>query len=163
MLPRHARCVLSRLSCNGHSFLLSSYLSRIGRIENPSCGSCRHPSQDISRLILHCPATDSSRRSLFGDPLSLYNLWSRSWRVVQLLAPHGFSPCSILRKGSGSNNNREAFASQQPTDFGIKQRSHMLRSHFFGQKLEEPVIFCLQTNEINHFNRNVHNFHQMWR
>ena len=37
VLPRHARCVLSHLRCNGHSFLLGSYLSRIGRIENPSC------------------------------------------------------------------------------------------------------------------------------
>ena len=37
VLPRHARCVLSRLRCNRHSLLLSSYLSRIGRIENPSC------------------------------------------------------------------------------------------------------------------------------
>ena len=32
VLPRHARCVLSRLRCNGHSLLLSSYLSRIGRM-----------------------------------------------------------------------------------------------------------------------------------
>ena len=31
VLPRHARCVLSRLRCNGHSLLLSSYFSRIGR------------------------------------------------------------------------------------------------------------------------------------
>ena len=36
VLLRHARCVLSRLRCNGHSLLLSSYLSRIGRIENSS-------------------------------------------------------------------------------------------------------------------------------
>ena len=36
VLPRHACCVLSRLHCNGHSLLLGSYLSRIGRIENPS-------------------------------------------------------------------------------------------------------------------------------
>ena len=36
VLPRHAYCVLSRLRCNGHSLLLGSYLSRIGRIENPS-------------------------------------------------------------------------------------------------------------------------------
>ena len=34
--PRHARCVLSRLCCNGHSLLLGSYLSRIVRIENPA-------------------------------------------------------------------------------------------------------------------------------
>ena len=59
VLPRHARCVLSRLRCNKHSLLLSSYLSRIGRIENPSCSACGHPSQDTSHLILHCPATDS--------------------------------------------------------------------------------------------------------
>ena len=76
-LPRHARCVLSRLRCNGRSLLLSSYLSRNGRIENPSCSACGHPSQDTSRLILHCPATDSLRHSLFGDSLPLYDLWSR--------------------------------------------------------------------------------------
>ena len=69
MLPRHARCVFSRLCCNGHSLLLSSYLSRIGRIENPSCSACGHPSQDTSDLILHCPATDSLRSSRFGDSL----------------------------------------------------------------------------------------------
>ena len=74
VLPRHARCVLSRLRCNGHSLLLSSHLSRIGRIENPSCSVCGHPSQDTTHLILHCPATDSLRRSLFGDSLSLNDL-----------------------------------------------------------------------------------------
>ena len=52
VLPRHARCVLSRLRCNGHSFLLGSYLSRIGIIENPSCSACGHSSQDTSHLIL---------------------------------------------------------------------------------------------------------------
>ena len=76
VLPRHARCVLSRLRCNGHSFLLGSYLSRIGRIENPFCSACGRSSKDISHLILHCPATDSLRRSLFGDSLSLYDLLS---------------------------------------------------------------------------------------
>ena len=74
VLPRHARSVLSRLRCNGHSLLLGSYLSRI---ENPSCSACGHSSQDTSHLILHCPATDSLRRSLFGESLSLYDLWSR--------------------------------------------------------------------------------------
>ena len=69
--PRHAHCVLSCLRCNGHSLLLSSYLSRISRIKNPSCSACVCPSQNISHLILHCPATDSLRRSLFGDSLSL--------------------------------------------------------------------------------------------
>ena len=64
VLPRHARCVFSRLRCNPHSLLLGSYLSRIGRIENPFCSACGHLSLDTSHLILHCPATDSLRRSL---------------------------------------------------------------------------------------------------
>ena len=74
VLPRHARCVLSCLRCNGHSLLLGSYLSRIGRIENSSCSVCGHSSQDTSHLILHCPTTGSLGRSHFGDSLSLYDL-----------------------------------------------------------------------------------------
>ena len=101
VLPRHARCVLSRLRCNGHSLLLSSYLSRIGRIENPSCSACGHSSQDTFHLILHCPATDSLRRSLFGDSLSLYDLWSRPWGVARLLGLHGLPPCLHPSEGVG--------------------------------------------------------------
>ena len=101
VLPRHARCVLSRLRCNGHSLLLGSYLSRIGRIENSSCSACGHPSQDISHLVLHCPATDSLRRSLFGDSLSLYDLWSRPWGVARLLGLHGLPPFPHLSEGVG--------------------------------------------------------------
>ena len=93
VLPRDVRCVLSRLRCNGLSLLLGSYLSRIGRIENPSCSTCGHSSQDISHLIVHCPATDSLRRSLFGDSLSLYDLWFRPWGVARLLGLHGLPPC----------------------------------------------------------------------
>ena len=78
VLPRHARCALSRICCNGDSFLLSSYLTRIGRIENPSCSACGHPSIDTSHLILYCPATNALRHLVFGDSLSLYELWSRS-------------------------------------------------------------------------------------
>ena len=101
VLPRHARCVLSRLRCNGHSLHLGSCLSRIGRIENSSCSACGHPSQDISHLILHCPATDSLRRSLFGDSLSLYDLWSRPWGVARLLGLHGLPPCPHPSEGVG--------------------------------------------------------------
>ena len=99
VLPRHARCVLSRLRCNGHSLLLGSYLSRIGKIDNPSCSACRHSSQDISHLILHCPATDSLRRSLFDKSLSLYDLWSRPWRVARFLGLHGLPPCPYSSEG----------------------------------------------------------------
>ena len=101
VLSRHARCVLSRLLCNGHSLLLSSYIFRIGRIENPSWSACGHSSQDTSHLILHCPALDSLRRSLFGDSLSLYDLWSRPWGVAQLLGLHGHPPCPHPSEGVG--------------------------------------------------------------
>ena len=100
-LPRHACCVLSRLCCNGHSLFLGSYLSRIGRIENSSCSACVHSSQDISHLVLHCPATDSLRCSLFGDSLSLYDLWSRPWGVAWLLGLHGLLPCPHPSEGVG--------------------------------------------------------------
>ena len=101
VLLRHARCVLSHLRCNGHSLLLSSYLSRIGRIENLLCSACGHPSQDTFHLILHCPATDSLCRSLFGDSLSLCDLWSRPWRVARLLGLHGQPPCRHPSEGVG--------------------------------------------------------------
>ena len=98
----HAHCVLSRLCCNGHSLLLNSYLSRIGRIENPSCSAYGHSSQNTSHLILHCPATDSLRRSLFGNSLSLYELWSRPWRIAWLLLGlHGLPSCHHPLEGVG--------------------------------------------------------------
>ena len=91
-LFRYVRCVLSRLCCNGHSLLLSSYLSKIGRIENPSCSACGHSSQDTTHLILHCPATDS---------LFLYDLWSRPWRVAWLLGLHSLPSCPHPWEGVG--------------------------------------------------------------
>ena len=101
VLPRHARCVLSCFRCNGHSLLLGSYLSRIGRIENSSHSACGHSSQGTSHLILHCPTTDSLRRSLFGDSLSLFDLWSTPWGVSRLLGLHGLPPCSHPSEGVG--------------------------------------------------------------
>ena len=101
VLPPHARCVLSRLHCNGHSLLLSCCRFGIGRIENSSWRACGHSSQDTSHLILHSPTMDSLRRSLFGDSLSLYNRWSRPWGVARLLGLHGLSPCPHPSEGVG--------------------------------------------------------------
>ena len=102
VLPRHARCVLSRLRCNGHSLLLGSYLSRIGRIENSSCSACVHSSQDISHLILHCPATDSLRRSLFGDSLSFMTSGPDPGELPGFWGSMVFRHAPIPRKGSGN-------------------------------------------------------------
>ena len=93
VLPHHACCVLSRLCCNEHSLLLGSYLSRIGRIENPPCSAYGHSPQDTSHLVLHCPATDSLHCSFFGNSLFLRDLWSIPWGVAWLLGLHGFPPC----------------------------------------------------------------------
>ena len=100
VLKRHARCVLSRLRCNGHSLLLSSYLSRIGRIENLSYSAFGHPSRDTSHLILPCPAMDSlaifSFSTTFGAvPVELPSFWD----------PMVFRHAPIPQKMSGNNNN----------------------------------------------------------
>ena len=77
VLPCHPCYVLSRLRCYKRSPLLNLYLSRIDGIENTLCSACGQPTHNISHLILHCPATNSLRCLLFGDFLSLYDLWAR--------------------------------------------------------------------------------------
>ena len=99
VLPRHAHCVLCCLRCSGHSLLLGSYLSRIGRIENSSCNACRQSFLDTSHLILHCPTMGSLYRSLFGDSLSLCDLWSRPWGVARFLGLHGLPSCPHSSEG----------------------------------------------------------------
>ena len=101
VLPRHARCVLSRLRCNGHSLLLGSYLSWIGRIENPSCSACGH-------LSSHCAL---SSYGLFA----LLTLWQLSVSLRPLIQTLGSCPASgapwssavppSLGRGRVTNNN----------------------------------------------------------
>ena len=100
MLSRHVRCVLSRLRCNGHSLLLSSYLSRIGRIENFSCSACGHSSPNISHLILHCLCTDSLRGSPFWRlSVSLQSL-AQALGSCTVLGINGLPPCPpFLKRG----------------------------------------------------------------
>ena len=83
--------VLSRLRCNGHSLLLSSYFSSIGRIENPSCSACEHPCQDTSHSAVQL-------RTLWRLSVSLR---SRPWRVSRLLGLHGLPPCPHSLEGFG--------------------------------------------------------------
>ena len=96
------RCALSRLRCNGHSLLLSSYFPRIDRFENSSCSACGLLIQDTSHLILYCPATDSLHRLLFVStafgpgPGELPGFWS------SMITCHAALP----RKGSCNNKEK---------------------------------------------------------
>ena len=85
LLSRPVRCGLSRLRCHGHSLLVSSYLHRISRKENSACSACGHPLQDLNHLLLDCPASEPSRKSIFNSSLSILELWSRPWGVARLL------------------------------------------------------------------------------
>ena len=103
VLPRHTRCVLSRLRCNGHSLLLSSYLSMIGRIENPSCSACGHFSSHcaLSSYGLFAPHTlwrlCASLRPLVQGPGELPGFWDS---MVFRHAP-------ILWKGLGNQQQKQ--------------------------------------------------------
>ena len=113
VLPCHACCVLSRLRCNGHSLLLGFYLSRIGRIKNPSCSACGHSFQDISfctiQLRTLCAAHSLATLCLFTtsgpDPGELPGFWGS---MVFCHAP-------IPRKGS-DNQQQHATAAYIPTN-----------------------------------------------
>ena len=101
VLSRHARCVLSRLRSNGHSFLLGSISLGLAESRILPAAPVDNSSQDISHLILHCAVTDSLRHSLFGSSLSLCDLWSRSWGVARLLGLHGLPPYPHASEGVG--------------------------------------------------------------
>ena len=112
VLPRHARCVLFRLRCNGHSLLLGSYLSRIGRIENPSCRACGHLSKGHRSSY-----SALSSYGLFA-PLSLWQLSVPLRPLVQTLGscPASGAPwCSAMPPSLGrgcitnNNNNRISY------------------------------------------------------
>ena len=100
MLPRHARCVLSRLRCNGHILFLG-YLSRIGRIQNPSCSACGHFSSHSAL----------SSYGLFA-PLTLWRLSVPLRPLAQTLgscpasgAPWSSAMPPSLERGRVTNNN----------------------------------------------------------
>ena len=102
VLSRHAHCVLSRLRCNGHSLLLGSYLSRIGRIENSCCSACGH-------LSYHSAL---SSYQLFA-PLTLWRLSVSLRPLVQALescpasgAPWSSAMPPSLGRGRVINNTR---------------------------------------------------------
>ena len=107
VLPRHARCVLSRLRCNEHRLLLSSSLFRIGSIENPSCSARGHLSSHSAL----------SSYELFA-PLTLWQLSILLRPLAQTLescqtsgAPWSPAMPPSLVRGRVTNNNRSCVAS----------------------------------------------------
>ena len=84
VLPNHARYV---------SLLLNSCLSGIETIEIPSCSDSSH----LTHLILHCPANDTLRRSLYGDSFSLIDVWSRPWGSSPTLGAPWPHPSEAVR------------------------------------------------------------------
>ena len=144
VLPRHARCVLSRLRCNGHSLLLGSCLFRIGRIENPSCSACGHSSQDISHLICTVQLrTLCATHSL--ATLSLYDLWSKPGGVSRHLGLHGIPPCPHPSEG-GSGNQQ-----QQHNIFFLPKTNHTATITIFAFREKsycDETIFPFQTQII---------------
>ena len=109
VLHRHARCVLSRPHCDGHSLLLHSYLSRIGKIE---------------KILQGAPVITRPRTLLI--PFCTVQLWTlcaaRSLVTLCILTSSpgpgkllGFWSSLVFRQGpiprkvSGSTNNNKEF------------------------------------------------------
>ena len=116
LAPSAIPCSLSPLISRIHSRLISDWRrivslkffdTQVSSISTEKLVLPRHARcvlcrlQDISHLILLCPVTGSLRRSLFGDSLSLYDLWSRPWGVARLLGLHGLLPGPHPSEGVG--------------------------------------------------------------
>jgi len=86
------QCELSRLSYHGHSQLLSSYLCRKQQKENFSCNDCGHQLQDLTHLLLDCPASEPLRRAIFGTTATNFDLKSTPWGVARMLGFRGITP-----------------------------------------------------------------------
>ena len=104
VLLRHICCVLSRLRCNGHSLLLSSYLYRIGRNKNPSCSACGH--RPTTPLISFC--TVQLRTLCTARFLAIFSLSDPGPEKLSDFLDHMvFHHALITSKGSDNSNNNK--------------------------------------------------------
>ena len=91
---------------------------------------------DASHLILHWPATDSLRRSLFGNCLSLYDLWG----VSRLLGLHGLLPCPQSSEGVGqSTTNPLLCVSVNRTGFFYQCMCSCVKNRDLGENFQQNV------------------------
>jgi len=61
---------------------------------NSFCSACGHPLQDLTHLLLDCPASGHLRHAIFGTTSLIFDLWSRPWGLARLLGLHGVPPYS---------------------------------------------------------------------
>ena len=120
------------------SLLLNISLSRIGTIENPLRSACSHPTQDISHLILHCPATDSVCRSLYGDSFSLRSLFLALKSCLASWASWSFAMLPFLRRGRVNNNTQTCYTLArnlvmlpEPGSICVQQLNYRNTTHLF--------------------------------
>jgi len=57
--------------------------------------------QDLTHLLLDCPASEPLRRAIFGTTSYIFDPWSRPWGVARLLGFRGVHPRPISLEGSG--------------------------------------------------------------
>ena len=133
VLPCHARCVLSRLRCNGHSLLLGSYLSRIW--QNREFFLQRLWTLVPGHLLSHSAL---SSYGLFG-PLTLWRLSVSLRSLVQTLesclasgAP--WSSAMPPSLGRGRVNNNKTRKKECNLDF------FWHRVVFFNRKLSKLIV-----------------------
>jgi len=81
---------------HGHIHHLSSYLCKIKRKENSSCSACGHSLQDLTYLLLDCPASEPVCAPSLALLLPLLFSGPGYWVSVD------FIHAPIPRKGSGS-------------------------------------------------------------
>ena len=101
-----ATTITTSTNHNNNHLLLSSYLSRIGRIENRSCSACGHSFQDTSHLILHfqlrtlCAAYSLATLCLSTTSDPGHEEFPGFWGSMV------FRHAPIPRKGSGSQQQQ---------------------------------------------------------
>ena len=142
VLPCHACCVLSLLRCNGHSLLLSSYLSRIGRIENPSCSACGHSTR--TPLILFCTVQIRTLST------------AHSLATLCLLATSGPDPGELLGFwGSmvfmGNNNNNNISLSKNKMELQNQYKNLDISLSFMQQTAYLTIVFQQHSDNLHAF------------
>jgi len=64
-----------------------------------SCSACEHQLQDLTHLLLHCPASEPLWRAIFVTTSSIFDFWSRPWSGPTAGSPWNSSTPPSLGRG----------------------------------------------------------------